>query len=162
MQIFRWKHSPITYDNLTILIIGLCCCKRSIHIIVKFSAEVIVMCKNGKFQSYWNKYLFSFIFVLLIKMYVNKYYKMIFWPKNEIISLSKSFFKSKEFLELIFSKTYSDGSDILRIIAIALFFFIKKSSPAPLTPQKSFSLLFFKIVLLIIFQLIFHQFIFSL
>ena len=41
--------------------------------------------------------------------------------KNEIITLSKPSFKPKDLFDLIFSQTYSEGSDFLRIITIAFF-----------------------------------------
>jgi len=53
------------------------CCRMSIHFIVKFCVIVTVMCKNGKFQFYCKKRLSLLSFVLFIKIYVNKYDKMI-------------------------------------------------------------------------------------
>ena len=41
--------------------------------------------------------------------------------ENKIISLSKSSLKTKELLDLIFSKICSEGSDFQRIIEIVLF-----------------------------------------
>ena len=67
-----------------------------------------------------NSYLFCWGFTLFLKIYAKKCNNTIFWKK--MISLSKSFLKTQEFFDLIFSQIFfSGGVHFPRIIAFAVF-----------------------------------------
>ena len=106
------------------------------------------MCKNGKLQSYWKRYLLLLVFVHFIKILVatlrrqkhiktywkkiecvfvlfiiihfKKCGKIIFWQK--ITPYPNALLKPKSCSTWFFSETYSEGGNFLRIIDIALFF----------------------------------------